>query len=221
MVNPNNPTGHILDEAEMQAMVEVADAVGAWIVADEVYAGTERERDAITPSFFGRYDKVVAINSMSKAYGLPGLRLGWAVAPESLVPALWRRHEYATISATMLANRLAEAALDARVRPRITARARRLIRTGFDTLQEALGVHPGVFSVVPPQASAMSFVRFDLPLDADGLIGRLLTEKSVLAIPGSCFGMEHHFRFSSALPEDYLREGLARLNALVGEILEG
>jgi aspartate/methionine/tyrosine aminotransferase len=221
VVNPNNPTGRILTNAEMDSIVNAADAVGAWIVADEVYAGTEREHDTATPGFWGRYDKVIAINSMSKAYGLPGLRLGWLVAPETLIPDLWRRHEYTTISATMLANRLAEAALGPQVRPKIVNRARRLIRTGFETLAAGLAEHPGVFNVVPPQASAMSFVGFDLAIDADRLAARLLEEKSMLVIPGSCFGMQRHFRFSFALPEEYLREGLARLNALVTEIRAG
>ncbi len=130
----------------------------------------------------------------------------------------WRRHEYATISATMLGNELAKMALSAEVRPRLVERARRLIRVGFDTLLEGLAVHPGVFSVVAPQASAMSFVRYELPIGAADFADRLAKEKSTLVVPGDCFGLEKHFRFSSALPEPYLKEGLSRLNALVEEI---
>jgi aspartate/methionine/tyrosine aminotransferase len=220
IVNPNNPTGHILTEIEMAAVVSAAAQSGAWVVADEVYAGTERGGAAVTPSFWGRHDRVIAVNGMSKAYGLPGLRLGWLVAPKDQIPALWRRHEYATISATMLGNTLAEMALDPAVRPKLTARARRLIDTGFDRLAEGLSHYQGVFSVVPPQASAMSFVRYNLPLGSRDLALRLRNEKDMLVVPGDCFGMEHHFRFSSALPEDHLTEGLARLNALVAELLE-
>ena len=219
VVNPNNPTGHILTLDEMAAIVAAAARSGAWIVADEVYAGTERGNARPTPSFWGRHDRVIAVNSMSKAYGLPGLRLGWLVAPKDQIPDLWRRHEYATISTTMLGNTLAEIALDPAVRPKLTARARRLINTGFDVLAEGLSHYQGVFSVVPPQASAMSFVRFNLPIGSRELALRLYHEKSVLVIPGDCFGFENHFRFSSALSEDYLAEGLSRLNALVGELL--
>ncbi|MEM7172111.1 MAG: aminotransferase class I/II-fold pyridoxal phosphate-dependent enzyme [Pseudomonadota bacterium] len=218
LVNPNNPTGHILDSDERAAVIAVAAQRGAWIVADEVYAGTERGGNQATTSFWGDYDRVVAINSMSKAYGLPGLRLGWAVAPTDLVQAFWRRHEYAAISATMLGNRLAEAALQPEARAKITARARHLIRRGFDSLREGLTVHDGVFSVVPPQASAMSFVRYNLPIGSMEFSQRLLSEKGTLVIPGACFGLENHFRFSSALPDDYLREGLDRLNQLVADI---
>ena len=72
VVNPHNPTGHILSAAERAAIINAASRVGAWIIADEVYAGTERGEHPVTPSFWGTYDRVIAINSMSKAYGLPG-----------------------------------------------------------------------------------------------------------------------------------------------------
>lgn len=221
IVNPNNPTGHILTETEMAAVAAAAARTGAWIVADEVYAGTERGGAAVTPSFWGRHDRVIAVNGLSKAYGLPGLRLGWLVAPKDEIPALWRRHEYATISASMLGITLGEIALDPAVRPKLTARARRLIDTGFDRLAQGLSHYQGVFSVVPPQASAMSFVRYNLPIGSRDLALRLRREKDMLVLPGDCFGLEDHFRFSSALPEDHLAEGLARLNALVQELLEG
>ena len=219
VVNPNNPTGHILSNEEMAAVIAVADRYGAWIVADEVYAGTELGDASITPSFWGCYERVIAINSMSKAYGMPGLRLGWLVAPVDTIPSLWRRHEYATVASTMLSNRLAEIALRPDVRAQLIARARRLISRGFEHLQIALQQHEGVFSVTPPQASAISLIRYALPIGSHDLALRLKTEKGVLVVPGEFFGIEHCFRFSSALPEAYLSEGLGRLNALVGEIL--
>jgi len=221
VVNPNNPSGKILDEAEMDAIIAAADRVGAWIIADEVYAGAERERNDQAPSFQGRHDKVIAVNGLSKAYGLPGLRLGWIVASEPMIQELWRRHEFTTISATVLGNRLGEIALRPDVRSQLIQRTRRLIRDGFSTLQEMLAAHPGVFSVVPPMASALSFVRYDLPIGSSDLVNRLREEKSVFVIPGDCFGVDHHLRISSALPDDYLRGGLGRMNDLVGDILAG
>jgi len=83
VVNPNNPTGRILGEAQRSALVAAADRVGAWLVADEVYAGTERATDIPTASLWGAGERVIAINSMSKAYGLPGLRLGWVWPPRT------------------------------------------------------------------------------------------------------------------------------------------
>ena len=216
VVNPANPTGRVMPEAERRAIIEIATREGTWIVADEVYAGTEREGNAITPSFWGAGERVAIVNSMSKAYGLPGLRLGWIVAPEPVIEACWRRHEYAAIAAADLSMRLAELALRADVRPRLTERARGLVRRGFERLRDttdALG-----FSVVAPDASAMSFVRFDLPISSETLAQRLLARRDLLVVPGARFGIEGHFRFSSALPDDHLAEGLARLTAEVEAI---
>jgi aspartate/methionine/tyrosine aminotransferase len=105
--NPNNPSGHIMTPAEMDAIVAAADRVGAWLLADEVYAGTELANDDVTPSFWGRYDRVLANGSMSKAYGMPGLRIGWIVAAEELLEEVWARQEYVTIGSAMLDNKLA------------------------------------------------------------------------------------------------------------------
>ncbi len=147
--NPNNPTGNILTSAEMDAIVAIADKVGAWILADEVYSGAERLTDEQTPSFFGRYNKVLAVGSMSKAYGLPGLRIGWVVAPTEVIDAIWARHEYVTISATMLSNKLAALALSTEVRPRILQRTRTYIRQGFPILERWMDDHPDTFSLQP------------------------------------------------------------------------
>lgn len=219
VVNPNNPTGRVLSETDRAAIIHVAEQHGAWIVADEVYIGTERECDKPTESFWGNSDRVIVVNSMSKAYGLPGLRLGWLVSPAELVNRFWRRHEYASISASMMSMKLADHALDPKTREKLTTRARDLIRRGFETLTTALQEHPGVFSVVAPQASAMSFIKFNLPIASDELATRLLAEEDVLVIPGSKFGCENHFRFSSALPDDHLREGLNRFNGLVQRVI--
>lgn len=219
VINPNNPTGRVLNAAERAAIIEAAQSVGAWIVSDEVYAGAERDTDTVTASFWGEYDRVIVLNSLSKAYGLPGLRLGWLVAPTGSMADIWRRHEYASVAASVLSMRLAEAVLAEPARTAITTRARRLIRTGFETLQAGLAEHPGVFTVTPPQASAMSFVRFELPVGSDVFARRLHAEQDVLIIPGDKFHVENHFRFSSALPEAYLKEGLRRMNVLVGQLL--
>jgi aspartate/methionine/tyrosine aminotransferase len=99
VVNPNNPTGTVLTDEEMARVVAACARVGAWLHADEVYGGTERDPAVRARSFWGTYDRLICTNSLSKAYGLSGLRIGWAVAAPEAVEALWRRHEYAVIAA--------------------------------------------------------------------------------------------------------------------------
>ena len=219
VVNPNNPTGKILSDIEMNAIITIAEKVGAWLITDEVYSGSERDIDQPAISFYGKYDKVIVVNGLSKAYGLPGLRIGWVVAPSSITKELWKRHEFTTISSSMLGNRLGEMALRPNVRKKLLTRAQKLAGEGFATLQYFLDEHPDVFSVVPPMASALSFVRYKLPINSTELVHKIRKEKSVLIVPGNCFDLDHHLRISSALPKEYLKEGLGRMNEVVRELL--
>jgi aspartate/methionine/tyrosine aminotransferase len=216
--NPNNPTGYILTDEEMDAIVAIADRVGAWVTADEVYAGAEQFTDTETPSFWGRYDRLLAMNSLSKAYGLPGLRIGWIVGPADTVDQLWARHEYTTISTTMLSNQLATIALSEEVRPRLIQRTRDYIRRGYPVLEAWFASHPGVFSLVPPRAAAIAFAHYHLDINSSELVDRLMREAGVLIVPGDHFGLDHHLRISFGLPHDYLRAGLAGIDALVSTL---
>lgn len=216
--NPNNPTGHILSEKEMEQIIAAADRVNAWILADEVYAGAERETDQETPSFYGRYDKVIATGSTSKAYGLPGLRIGWVVGPTDVVDQVWKRHEYTTLAATMLSNKLAAIALAPQSRQRIIERTRGYIRSGYPVLQRWMARRPGLFEIEPPQAAAIAFIRYRLDINSTELTERLREQKSVLIVPGDHFGMDHFVRISFGLPHDYLTAGLDRIYELVTEL---
>ena len=216
--NPNNPTGYILTEAEMDAIIVKADRVGAWLLADEVYSGAERLKDKQSSSFYGRYDKVIAIGSLSKAYGLPGLRLGWVVAPVDSIDDIWARHEYTTISATMLSNKLAAIALSEAVRPHLIKRTREYIRKGYSVLKGWLDSHQETFSLTPPQAAAVAFVRYHLDINSTLFIERLREEKSVLIVPGDHFGMDYFVRLSFGLPDDYLLPALDRIHELILEL---
>jgi aspartate/methionine/tyrosine aminotransferase len=216
--NPNNPTGRILTTAEMDAIVAAAERVGAWLLSDEVYAGAERLGDEETPSFWGRYDKVLIQQSLSKAYGLPGLRIGWIVTRPEMRDELWRRQEYTVIGPAYLSDRLAQIALRPEKRAAILRRTRDYIRRGFPLLQEWMADHGGVFSLVLPQAAAIAFVRYHLDVNSTELVERLIREQSVLIVPGDHFGLDHHLRISFGLPHDYLRAGLQRIHRLVSQL---
>jgi aspartate/methionine/tyrosine aminotransferase len=210
--NPNNPTGYILTGEEMEAIVAAAERVGAWILSDEVYTGAERLTDTETPSFWGKYDKALCMNSLSKAYGLPGLRIGWVVGPADTVDEIAMRHEYVTIGASMLSNHLAAYALSPEVRPRLIQRARDYVRRGYPILDSWLEDHEGLFSVVPPQAAAIAYVQYHMDINSTELVMRLIKEHSVFIVPGDQFGMDHYLRMSHGMPEDHLKAGLDRID---------
>ena len=216
--NPNNPTGYCMTEYEMDTIVRIADKVGAWILADEVYSGAEHNTDHQTPSFYGRYPKVLAIGSMSKAYGLPGLRIGWVTGPAETLDDILARHEYIAISATMLSNKLAALALSKEVRPKIIQRTRDYIRKGYPVLQDWMDSHPGMFQCIPPQAAAIAYARYNLDINSTEFSERLIKEKSVFVVPGDHFGMDKFVRISYGLPKEYLNGGLNRIHELITEI---
>ena len=77
--NPNNPTGARFDDADLDRIAAIASRHGTWILSDEIYRGAERDGRE-TPTMWGRYERVIVTSGLSKAYGLPGLRIGWVVA---------------------------------------------------------------------------------------------------------------------------------------------
>ena len=212
VVNPNNPTGYIMTDDEMDAVIAAADRVGAWILADEVYRGAERIREDETPSFYGCYDKVLSLGSMSKAYALPGLRVGWIVGPPDTVEDIWRRHEYTTITASMLSNLLATHALSPAVRPRLIKRTRDYIRNGFPVLEEWMDSQDGLFSYTPPQASAVSFIRYHLDINSTELMETLCQDAGVVLGAGDSFGMDHHLRVAFGQERETLEEAFRRID---------
>jgi aspartate/methionine/tyrosine aminotransferase len=209
--NPNNPTGHIMNSEEIKAVVDAAEKVGAWILSDEVYAGAEHNTDVFTPSLWELYDRVLAIGSMSKAYALPGLRLGWVVSNPEMSEAIWSRQDYITICPTVLANKLAAYALSPEVRTRLLQRTREYVRRGYLNLQRWVNEHSDLLSVIPPDAAAIGFVHYNRDINSSELVNRLIHEQSTYVVPGDHFGMDHYLRISYGLSEEYVNEGLQRI----------
>ena len=212
ITNPNNPTGRVLRADEMDRIVALADAHDAWILSDEVYQGAELG-DATTPSFWGRSERVIVTNSLSKAYALPGLRLGWAVAPPDVVEQLWARTDYTTISPASLSDALATVALSEDVRPKLLARTRSILRNNFRVLQEWMDGCGRLFTYQAPEAGAICMVRYQAPVNSLLLAETLRSDYGILVVPGAHFGYESMLRLGFGPPEEELREALERLES--------
>lgn len=213
LCNPNNPTGSILSEADMKAFVETAAEVGAWLYVDEIYRGAELDGNE-TPSFYGRYDydKIVVSGGLSKAYGLPGLRIGWLAGPEDVIARGWAYHDYTTISTGILGQWLANRVLQPDRRPHVLGRSRKILNENIKVIQSWVEHHSGLFGFIPPKASGMAFIRYFMDINSRELATRLREEKSVFIIDGDCFGMDHYIRIGFGAEKDYLKGGLARID---------
>jgi aspartate/methionine/tyrosine aminotransferase len=213
LTNPNNPTGSVLTEEAMKGLVDLAAGAGAWILADEVYQGAELSGD-VSPTFWGRWDKTLVVNGLSKAYGLPGLRVGWIVGPEEVVKRTWPYHDYTTISPSALSDALATRVLAPGTRERILARTRGILNTNLPVLEKWLGDHDGLFSFRRPQAGAICFARYALNVGSTELVERLIREKSVLVVPGDHFETDGYLRFGYGSEKGYLLRALGLIDEL-------
>jgi aspartate/methionine/tyrosine aminotransferase len=217
VVNPNNPTGRAMSADERRAVLEAAARADAWLLADEVYAGGERTSETVTRTLYGEYPKVLAINSISKTYALPGLRIGWVVGPPDAIKRMWAWHDYATISAGIVGNELAAHALSPDRRARIIARARAYVRRGFATLERWVFGRSDL-KIAPQDAGAICLVEYRHPIASGELAMRLIERASTLVAPGELFGLDGYLRIGFGLPDDYLNEGLARIGAVLDEL---
>ncbi len=194
VTNPHNPTGHILADAMRRAIVERAAEVGAWLLADEVYTGAERDGPT-TPTFWGSSERLICVSGLSKAYGLPGLRIGWLVAPPDFVAGAWAHHDYTTIGPSGATDHLASLALQPTVRERLLARTRGILRENYPVLETWLRRFGDTFSWIAPQAGAICFARYRPKLNGAELVERVRAAQNVLLVPGEHFGMPGYLRF--------------------------
>ncbi|MDQ7849089.1 MAG: aminotransferase class I/II-fold pyridoxal phosphate-dependent enzyme [Armatimonadota bacterium] len=212
--NPNNPSGAVLTVGEMDAVVGAAARVGAWIVADEVYRGAEVV-GPLTPTFWGRYERVLVTCGLSKAYGLPGLRIGWITGPREVIADLWARHDYTTIGPAYLSDMLARVALSPRVHSRLAQRTRLTLQSNLGLLSAWVAEQEGRVGWTPPEAGAIAMLRYRAPVNSTALAERLRTEQDVLVVPGDHFGLDGFIRVGYGMDAHVLTEGLRRIGALL------
>jgi aspartate/methionine/tyrosine aminotransferase len=218
IVNPNNPTGSILSPEEMQRIVSICRKTGAWLHADEVYRGTELAAEE-TPSFWGMYERTICVNSMSKAYGLAGLRIGWVVASLEMIEELWRRHEYAVIAASGPSMKLAEIALLPAKRKMLLDRQKKLSREGHAVLESWVREQENRFSVSEAVATSIAFVGYNFDVPSAELADHIRRKASVLVAPGGYLGTENHLRITVGYEPEKVRTALERIGTVAAELV--
>lgn len=214
---PNNPTGARLDAADLDRIGAAADRLGTWVVSDEIYRGAELDGRE-SPSMWGRAERVIVTSGLSKAYGLPGVRIGWAVGPPGVAASLWAYHDYTSIAPGALNDRLATAALAPAMRATLLARTRRILNENLPRVERWLRDCGHAFEWTSPDAGAFIFARYGLPIGSTVLAERLRAEESVLIVPGDAFGMDGYLRLGVGEHADYVLAGLDRLKALLDRI---
>jgi aspartate/methionine/tyrosine aminotransferase len=206
--NPHNPTGSVLSRDAMCRMVERCQQVGAYLLADEVYLGAEIECPR-TPSFWGMSDRVIVTSGLSKAYGIPGVRIGWIVGPPDVVAECWSQHDYITIGPNKISDMVARVAV--RNREKLYARTRDILQQNLPTMREWVADFAGFLAFREPKAGALCLMRYGSPTPSYELCERIRVNQSVLIVPGAHLGLEGYIRVWLGGRPEFLREGLRRI----------
>jgi aspartate/methionine/tyrosine aminotransferase len=216
--NPNNPSGSVLSLDAMQRIVRRCEQVGAYLLADEVYLGAEIDRPR-TPSFWGMSDRVIVTSGLSKAYGIPGVRIGWIVGPAAVVAECWSQHDYITIGPNKISDAVARIAVRPENREKLYARTRTILQHNLPLMREWTGSFNGFLTFREPQAGALCLMRYQSPVPSFDLCERIRVNQSVLIVPGAHLGLEGYIRVWLGGKPEFLREGLRRIgNELQAEI---
>ncbi|MEO0495593.1 MAG: aminotransferase class I/II-fold pyridoxal phosphate-dependent enzyme [Actinomycetota bacterium] len=206
LTNPNNPTGALLDRPTLQAIADACERVGAWLLCDEVYRGIDQQGSGTTASVVDLSDRAIAVGSMSKAFSLAGLRLGWIAGPADFLHDVTIHRDYNTISVGMIDDHLAALALEHA--EAILGRNRALVRANLDTLAAWVDAEPRI-SWTRPQGGTVTLLRYDADLASrEFCVGLVEGPGSVMLTPGSALGMEGFARIGFGNSPDALADGL-------------
>jgi aspartate/methionine/tyrosine aminotransferase len=223
--NPNNPTGAIIPKSSLESIVAIAREHNIVILSDEVYRPIFHSigpmDDEFPPSAINLgYNNVVVTGSLSKAYSLAGIRVGWiACRNTSIIEACAEMRHYQTISVSALDQVVAAEALSERCIHALLARNIQLAKTNLAMLESFIEDHRWACSWIPPLAGTTAFVKFarnGTPIDDEAFCKSLQEKAGVLLVPGSrCFGEKNEFkgyvRVGFVQESQVLKEGLAAL----------
>ena len=204
---PHNPTGAMLPPSDAKRVYELAASVGATVIGDEAYRWLAvPEGEPFAPPMFDLGERGLSVGTLSKPFGLPGLRIGWIAGPPDLIRACWSMRDYITLSPGKLNDALARLAMTHR--ERIIERNRRIITANLATASRWMAERQTFLRWTPPRGGLLALIRYDLPVLSLDLADKLATEYSVMLAPGSAFGYEHHLRLGIGQRPDIFAAGL-------------
>lgn len=209
LTNPNNPTGALIERPMLEEIAQIARGVGAYVLCDEVYRGTGQTGDGMTPSIVDVYEKGIATASVSKAFSLAGLRVGWIVAPPEVTEQIMIHRDYDTISVGKINDHFAALALENK--EKILARSHRITRENLAVLEAWVNSQPRV-TWVKPQGGTTAMLKLDVPMTSRAFCVDLVKKTGVMLTPGDAFEMEGYARIGFANAPDVLVKGLAKLS---------
>lgn len=215
---PHNPTGKILERARFDALVELCRRNGIWLFSDEVYRLIERDPALRLPQVADVYERGVSLNVMSKAYGLPGLRVGWVACRDRLLlERMVRFKHYLSICNSAPSERLSLLALHHR--DAILERTRAVARAGYSQVAAFLAEFPDLFEAYTPDGGVVMFPRYKGADGVEAFCRHMVEEAGAVLLPASIYASaltpSPVDRFRIGYGRRGLDEGLAAMRAYI------
>lgn len=207
--NAHNPSGALASREALERIGVMARAAGALVLVDEVYAEAQHDASAMPETSATLGDAFVVTNSLTKAYGLPGLRCGWVLASREVSERIRITRDVVDGSGPFVAERLALTAfshLD-----RLRTRARSILETNFAVLRAMAESHPKL-EWLAPGAGTTAFPRVRGVDDTSAFVDRLVAEHDTIVVPGKYFQAPQHIRLSFGGNLEMFKEALSRLD---------
>jgi aspartate/methionine/tyrosine aminotransferase len=208
--SPHNPTGRAMSTEVFARVVELARERSLVLFSDEVYRGLERDR---LPAAVDAYERAISLGAVSKAHGLPGLRVAWLAARE---PALLERAKemklYTTICSPAPSELLVSLAL--RHGEQLITRSRELVLANLPLLERFLARRSELFEWIRPNAGPIGFPRVRAGVDVDEWCEQIAVRAGVLLLPGTVYGQPRHVRMGFGRAN--LDQAIERLDCYLG-----
>jgi len=213
---PHNPTGTVMERGVFEGVVELARKRGAFILCNEVYRYLEIDEGSRLPSIADAYEKGIAVNVLTKAFGLGGLRVGWiATQDREFLKEVGEYKLYTSVFNSAPSEILALIAL--RARGAILKRNREIVLGNLAQFEAFMGRHGDVLSWVPPQGGPMALVELRLPVAVETFARELREEREVLILPGSLFDLPGNF-FRVGFGKKKMAQALERFELFLGSL---
>jgi aspartate/methionine/tyrosine aminotransferase len=214
---PHNPTGAMLSADELRRVYALAESLGAWVHGDEAYRWLQLPGgEELAPPVRDLGDRGISVGTLSKPFGLPGLRIGWLVAPADVAARCWAMRDYVSLSPGKLNDALAVLAFTHR--DKVVARNQAIVAQNLATARRWFAEHAEIVSWTEPRAGLLAMLRYTLDIPSRDLADRLAGEYSVMLAPGTAFGFEHYLRLGLGQEPAIFAEGLARTAACFADL---
>jgi aspartate/methionine/tyrosine aminotransferase len=214
--SPHNPTGALLSQGDLKRIAEIAGRVNAWVLSDEAYRWLDHPGGVALPApMRDLYPKAVSVGTMSKFFGLPGLRLGWLVGTAELAARCWELRDYVSLSPAMLSDRFAQIAVANH--ERVRERNHRILEENLAKARAWFAENADIVSWEEPQAGLLAMVKVHGVDNTDALSERLAAEAGVMLAPGSAFGLPGYLRIGIGQRPEIFAEALDRAAVAIRE----